>query len=250
MGIRCLNRIWAKYCLSGSQLLGDSQGHCCVPPPRPQGAHGLHFLAKQACFLNKQCVFDDGCGWCQEGSGCARSCVPKEILVFTEDANYCLQPIIICLLPVAHWSKVLITLAPSKKLVRKKDTLEFQEHRWLLFYFLAGIFGEGFLRLEVAKEGNAFGFWFCFLMPHMAVLLTGKAPTVNWMMLYSHRANLIASPVAESTRASEPEPYLPHLALGRKIKAAFPLFCWPEENIVAFHAGDVELFKQRKPWTN
>lgn len=49
----------------------------------------------------------------------------------------------------------------------------------------------------------------CFLMPHMAVLLTGKPPTVSWMMLYSYRAKLIPSRVAESTCTSEREPYLP-----------------------------------------
>lgn len=28
-------------------------------------------------------------------------------------------------------------------------------------------------------------FWFCFLVPHMAILLTGKPPAENWMMLQS-----------------------------------------------------------------
>lgn len=63
-------------------------------------------------------------------------------------------------------------------------------------------------------------------------------------MLHSYRAKLIPSHVAESACTSEHEPFLPHLGLGWKIKAAFALFCWPKENIVAFHAGDVELFKQ------
>lgn len=35
------------------------------------------------------------------GSDCARSLVPGQILVFTEDTNYCLQPITIPLLPTA-----------------------------------------------------------------------------------------------------------------------------------------------------
>lgn len=92
---------------------------------------------------------------------------PERDPVFTEDANCCLQPIIICLLPAAHRSKVLIVLSLGKRLVKKKKrgALEFQEYHWLLLYFLAGfffLFLEGFLRLKVAKEGNAFGFLVLF----------------------------------------------------------------------------------------
>jgi len=82
MGIRCLNRIWAKCCLSGSQLLGDSQGHCCVPPPRARDAHGLHFLAKQACFVNKQGVLVVGVGGVRRGRERARSLVPRDPSVY------------------------------------------------------------------------------------------------------------------------------------------------------------------------
>lgn len=48
----------------------------------------------------------------------------------------------------------------------------------------------------------------------MAILLTGKPPTVTWMMLHSYRAKLIPSHVAESACTSEHEPFLPHLGLG------------------------------------
>jgi len=70
-----------------------------------------------------------------------------------------------------------------------------------------------------------FVFWFCFLVPHMAVSLTGKPPTVNWMMLHSYRAKLLPSRAAQSACAPECELYLPHLGLGGRIKAAFALFC-------------------------
>lgn len=162
MGIRCLNRIWAKCCLSGSQLLGDSQGHCCVLPPRPRDTRGLHFLAKQACFVNKQCVLMVGVGGVRRGRECARSLVPKEILVFTEDANCCLQPILTCLLPITHWSKVLVTLALSKKLIRKKDTIEFQKYHWPLFYFLAGIFWKDFWHWRWQRKEMHLIFGFVF----------------------------------------------------------------------------------------
>lgn len=62
-------------------------------------------------------------------------------------------------------------------------------------------------------------------MPHMAVLLTGKPPTMHWMMLHSYRAKLVPNRVPESTCASEREPYLPRPGLGGQIKAAFALFC-------------------------
>lgn len=84
MGIRCLNslnRTWAECCFSGAQSLGDSQGYCCVLPPGPRVACGLCFLAKQACFVTKQCVLMLGVGGGRRGSS---RLVPSEILVFTE----------------------------------------------------------------------------------------------------------------------------------------------------------------------
>lgn len=89
------------------------------------------------------------------------------------------------------------------------------------FSFWLAFFG-GILRLEVAKEGNAFGFWFCFSVPHMAVLLTGKPPAVNWMMLYSYRAKPIPSRVAKSPGTSKHEPY-PLSRVRRKKKSCI----WP-----------------------
>lgn len=53
-------------------------GDCCVPPPRPQAAHGLRSLAEQACFVNKQCVLMVSVGGVRSGSECARSLVPRE----------------------------------------------------------------------------------------------------------------------------------------------------------------------------
>lgn len=109
------------------------------------------------------------------------------------------------------------------------------------FTFLVVTFLGGFLRLEVAKEGNFF--FKIFLMIHMTVLLTRKPPTVDWMRLYSYRAKY-SQLYSWEYLCLWPWSCLPHLGSGWNIKAAFALFCWPKENIVAFHAGDVELFKQ------
>lgn len=48
---------------------------------------------------------------------------PERDPVFTEVANCCLQPIIICLLPAAHRSEVLIVLSMGKRLLRKKKEM-------------------------------------------------------------------------------------------------------------------------------
>lgn len=73
-----------------------------MPPPRPRVARGLCFLARQACFVNKQRVLLAGVGGVRRGSEPAGGLVPKEIPVFAEDANYCFQPIVSPLLPVAR----------------------------------------------------------------------------------------------------------------------------------------------------
>lgn len=86
---------------------------------------------------------------------------PERDPVFTEVANCCLQPIIICLLPAAHRSEVLIVLSMGKRLLRKKRRCSWISRvprgAALLFGWLFFFFWEGFLRLKAGKEGNAFG---------------------------------------------------------------------------------------------
>lgn len=142
------------------------------------------FSCKASCFFWINRVLMVGVGGMGEAS-VLRALFPKSA---TEDANYCLQPIIICLLPIEYWSKVLITLALSSKLVRRKDALEFQEYHWLLFLlFWLSRFWRDFWDWRWQRKEIPLFFDF-FLMPHMAVLLTRKPPTVNCMRLYNYRA--------------------------------------------------------------
>ena len=53
-----------------------------MPPPRARDAHGLHFLAKQACFVNKQGVLVVGVGGVRRGRERARSLVPRDPSVY------------------------------------------------------------------------------------------------------------------------------------------------------------------------